>query len=59
MAPKSNASPVTLTTGHVALGGLLVTCLQFDPRFIGLNPAEDNGLLRAIKIRSTISSEGN
>jgi hypothetical protein len=29
-----------------------------DPRFAGSNPAEDNGFLRVIKIRSTTSFVG-
>jgi hypothetical protein len=29
-----------------------------DPRFAGSNPADDNGFLRAIKIRSTASFGG-
>jgi hypothetical protein len=36
----------------------VVACLQLDPRFAGSNPAEDNGILKAIKIRSTISFGG-
>jgi hypothetical protein len=27
--------------------------LPVDPRFVGSNPAEDDGFLRAIKVRST------
>jgi hypothetical protein len=40
-----------------ALGGLVVACLPLDPRFAGSNPAEDDGFLRVIKIRSTISTK--
>jgi hypothetical protein len=39
----------------VALGGLVVACLPLDPRFAGSNPAEDDGFLRVITIRSTTS----
>jgi hypothetical protein len=41
--------------GHIALGGLVVTCLLLDLRFEGLNPAEDDGILRVIKIGNTTS----
>jgi hypothetical protein len=43
---------------NFALGGLVVACLPPDPRFAGSNPAEDNGFLRVIKIRSTTSFGG-
>jgi hypothetical protein len=44
---------------HVAvLGGLVVTVLSLDEKFAGSNPAEDEGYLRAIKIRSTTSFVG-
>jgi hypothetical protein len=36
----------------------VVACLPLDPSFAGSNPAEDDGLLRAIKIRSTTSFGG-
>jgi hypothetical protein len=39
----------------VALGGLVVACLPLDPRFVGSNPAKNDGFLRTIKIRSTTS----
>jgi hypothetical protein len=42
----------------VADDDLVVACLPFDPRFAGWNPAEDDAFLKAIKIRSTIPSEG-
>jgi hypothetical protein len=32
-----------------------LACLPPDQRFVGLSPAQDDGLLRAIKIRSTTS----
>jgi hypothetical protein len=35
-----------------------LTCLPFDQRFAGSNPAEDDVFLRAIKIRITTSSGG-
>jgi hypothetical protein len=35
-----------------------LACLLLDPRFAGSNPAEDDGFLRAIKIRSTTSFGG-
>jgi hypothetical protein len=35
-----------------------VSCLRLDPKFSGSNPAEDDGFLRAIKIRSTTSFGG-
>jgi hypothetical protein len=31
----------------IALGDLVVACLPLDPRFVGINPAEDDGFLRA------------
>jgi hypothetical protein len=31
----------------------VVACLSLDPRFAGPNPVEDDGILRAINIRST------
>jgi hypothetical protein len=34
-----------------------LSCLPLDPGFAGSNPAESNGLLRAIKIRSTTLME--
>jgi hypothetical protein len=37
---------------------LWLSCLPLDPRFAGSNTAEDDGFLRAIKIRSTTSSRG-
>jgi hypothetical protein len=43
---------------YVALGGFVVTCLSLNLRFMTSNPAEDNGFLRAIKIRSTTSFGG-
>jgi hypothetical protein len=39
----------------VAFGGLEVACLPFDPRSTGSNPDENDGFLRAIKIRSATS----
>jgi hypothetical protein len=45
-------------TRKVALGGLVVACLPLDPRFPVSNPAEDDGFLRVIKIRSTTFFEG-
>jgi hypothetical protein len=42
----------------VALGGLVIACLPLDTRFAGSNPAEDDGFLRVIKIRSTTSFGG-
>jgi hypothetical protein len=38
----------------VALSGLVVACLQFGPRFVGSNPAENDGFLKATKIGSII-----
>jgi hypothetical protein len=37
---------------------LVVACLPLDPRFAGSKPAEDDGFLRVIKIRSTTSFGG-
>jgi hypothetical protein len=37
---------------------LWLSCLPLDPRFAGSNTAEDDGFLRAIKIRSTTSWGG-
>jgi hypothetical protein len=42
----------------LALGGLVATCLPLDPRFADWNPAEDDEILRAIKIHCTTSIEG-
>jgi hypothetical protein len=39
-------------------GGLVVACLPQNPRLAGSNPAEDDGFLRVIKIRSTTSFGG-
>jgi hypothetical protein len=36
----------------------VVLCLPLDPRLAGSNPAEDDGLLRVIKIHSTTSFGG-
>jgi hypothetical protein len=36
----------------------VVVCLPLDPRFAGSNPAEGDGFLRVIKIRSTTSFKG-
>jgi hypothetical protein len=36
----------------------VVVCLPLDPRFAGSNPAEDDGFLTVIKIRSTTSFGG-
>jgi hypothetical protein len=36
----------------------VVACLPLDPRFTGSNPAEKDGFLRMIKIRSTTSFGG-
>jgi hypothetical protein len=36
----------------------VVAFLPLDPRFAGSNPAEDDGFLRVIKIRSTTSFGG-
>jgi hypothetical protein len=36
----------------------MAACLSLDPRFTGSNPAEDDGFLKAINIRSTTSFEG-
>jgi hypothetical protein len=40
------------------VGGLVVACLPLDPKFAGSNPAEDDGFLRVIKVRSTTSFGG-
>jgi hypothetical protein len=39
----------------VVLGGIVVACLPFDPRFAGSDLAEKNGFLRPIKISSRTS----
>jgi hypothetical protein len=44
-----------LPAQKVALSGLVVVCLPLDPRFSGSNLAEDDGVLRAIKIPTTAS----
>ena len=38
---------------EVGLGGLGVTCSPRNPRFAGLNPAEDDGFFQDVKILST------
>jgi hypothetical protein len=43
---------------HVFLGGLVVSVLSLDPRFADSNPADGDGLLRAMIIRSTPSFGG-
>jgi hypothetical protein len=43
----------------VVLGGLVVSVLAMDPRFAGSIPAEVDGFLRVIKIRSTTSFGGD
>jgi hypothetical protein len=43
---------------EITLGGLVVACYPLDPRFAGSNPAEDDGFLRVIKIRSMTSFGG-
>jgi hypothetical protein len=42
----------------VVLGGLVVACLPLDPKFAGSNQVEDDGFLRAIKIRCATSFGG-
>jgi hypothetical protein len=42
----------------VALGVLMVARLPLDPRFAVSNPADDDGYLRVIEIRSTTSFGG-
>jgi hypothetical protein len=42
----------------VAVGGLVVARLPLDPRFVGSDPAEDDGSLRTTKILSTTSFGG-
>jgi hypothetical protein len=39
----------------LTLGGLVIACLQLDPRFAGSHPAEVDGFLKAIKVRSMTS----
>jgi hypothetical protein len=36
----------------------VVACLPLDPKFAVSNPTEDDGILRATKIRGTISFGG-
>jgi hypothetical protein len=40
------------------LGGLVVACLLFSPRFAGSSPAEDDGFLRKVKFHSMTSFRG-
>jgi hypothetical protein len=47
-----------VTPDEVVLGGVIDIVLSLDPKFAGSNPAEDEGLLMAIKIRSTTSFGG-
>jgi hypothetical protein len=42
----------------VVLGALVVSLLAIGPKLAGSHPAEDDRFLRAIKIRSNLSSEG-
>ena len=37
----------------VGLGGLGVTCSPRDPRFVGSNPADVDGIFQDVKILST------
>jgi hypothetical protein len=43
---------------EVALGGLVIAWLSLDLRFVGWNPAEDDGFLREIKNQARLPSEG-
>jgi hypothetical protein len=40
---------------NVTLGGLVVSVLAIGPEVRGFKPADNDGLLRAIKFRSTTS----
>jgi hypothetical protein len=42
----------------VAFGPVVAVCLLLDPIFAGSNPAEDDGFLMAIQIRSRTSFGG-
>jgi hypothetical protein len=43
LQPHKVYSLATARLGSVFLGGLVVACLPFDPRFAGSNPAEEDG----------------
>jgi hypothetical protein len=49
---------VNLLHYRVALGGLVVTMVSTGPRFACPNPDEDDGILRAIKVRIMTSFGG-
>jgi hypothetical protein len=49
---------ITLFTSWIALDGLVVSVLATGPRFTGSNPAEGDGFIMAIKIRSMTSFGG-
>ena len=48
----------TVITAPIGLSGLGVTCSPRDPRFVGSNPAEADGLFQDIKILSTCPPGG-
>jgi hypothetical protein len=52
-----NWSSSSMTVFSVVV--VVVACLQLDPRFAGSSPAEDDGFLGVIKIRSTTSFGGD
>jgi hypothetical protein len=55
-----NVAHQTVSHGlfHAVLGGLVVIVLETGPKVRGLKPGQGDESLRAIKIRSTISFEG-
>jgi hypothetical protein len=60
--PTKGGKPTLIWSKHnscnfllVVLGGLVVIVLALDQSFASSNPAEDDGFLWAIKIRSTTS----
>jgi hypothetical protein len=52
-----NCQNVSIFQSHSVVYWLM--CLPLDLRFAGSNPVQDDGFLRAIKIRSTTSFGGN
>jgi hypothetical protein len=52
---RGNTRISVRTNLRVALSDLVVACLPLNPSFAGSNPADDDGILRAIKIHSRTS----
>jgi hypothetical protein len=58
---ENNSAKIMLSffvLNQLALSDLVIACLPLDPIFAGSDPAEDDGFLMAITIRSTTSFGG-